>query len=243
MDDRSTEFKVSCDCGKSFSVSEGSAGAQLICDCGRIVTVPSLATLRIAAGLSAIPRNPVEIVQSMIAEGTLPPAECICCHFRGDEEIPFVAICEQEWSQGSRLHNLEWLLVSLLVPAVHLFKQPDANNEVLGRDVAVAMPIRLCPTCLDRLPSGRMARVVRTAKYLLVFSVVAVLFVSDWRWLAVPLIPLALSLHFIEWIMTAWHRSAIRKLVCVVPEYRDVFRRYPEAIVGQFSSESLNLKR
>lgn len=242
MGDRPTEFKVSCNCGKSFSVSGGSAGAQLTCGCGRIVTVPSLAALRIAAGLSAIPRNPVEIVQSMIAEGTLPPAQCICCLARGDEEIPFIAICEQEWRQSSRQHYLEWLLVSLVVPAAHLFMRLDANNEVLGREVAVAMPIRLCPACLDRLPNGRMARVVRTAKYLLVFSVVMVLFVSGLRWLAMPLIPLTLSLHFIEWIMTAWHRSAIRKLVGVVPEYRDVFQRYPEAIVGQFRSGSLNLE-
>lgn len=53
------EFTVSCSCGRVQTVSEGSAGARIACDCGQTVDVPSLTQLRKQAGLSAI-ETPIE---------------------------------------------------------------------------------------------------------------------------------------------------------------------------------------
>jgi len=40
------EFSVPCECGQHVTVSEGTAGTDVICRCGRTVHVPSLGNLR-----------------------------------------------------------------------------------------------------------------------------------------------------------------------------------------------------
>ncbi len=40
------EFSVPCECGQNVTVSEGAAGTEVNCPCGRIIHVPSLGMLR-----------------------------------------------------------------------------------------------------------------------------------------------------------------------------------------------------
>src|SRR6266849_1178427 len=40
------EFCVPCECGREITVSEGAAGTEVVCTCGRVAKVPSLRKLR-----------------------------------------------------------------------------------------------------------------------------------------------------------------------------------------------------
>src|SRR5262245_24805306 len=45
------EYTLQCTCGAQVAVDEGSAGAMLPCDCGKILAVPSLHELRQSSGI------------------------------------------------------------------------------------------------------------------------------------------------------------------------------------------------
>src|SRR5437870_2392755 len=52
------DVSITCECGARRTVSDGAAGTRFTCACGRAVSVPSLAELRMRAGLSAVPVSP-----------------------------------------------------------------------------------------------------------------------------------------------------------------------------------------
>ena len=51
------DFNIQCECGKTFTLTEGAAGTALICACGREVRVPSFTDLRVRAGLKWTPKT------------------------------------------------------------------------------------------------------------------------------------------------------------------------------------------
>jgi hypothetical protein len=51
-------FRLSCECGKQVSVTEGAAGTSLPCACGRTFQVPSLRELRQRAAVGDLPFVP-----------------------------------------------------------------------------------------------------------------------------------------------------------------------------------------
>src|SRR5438105_7202675 len=88
------EFRVSCECGKSHTVTAAAAGAKLACQCGRSVAVPSLSELR-RQGLAA-EIHPVLAIQGMIDAGELPPrGGCVRCGAES-EVVSVTAECERK---------------------------------------------------------------------------------------------------------------------------------------------------
>jgi hypothetical protein len=74
------DYQLPCTCGEYLTVTEGSAGAQVKCVCGRIMTVPSLGGLRELAGEPAHQPAPEIVVEQMLLAGALPPnRNCVHC--------------------------------------------------------------------------------------------------------------------------------------------------------------------
>jgi hypothetical protein len=63
------DFRINYDCGKSVTVTEGAAGARMLCPCGRTITVPSVKDLRLQAGLPPYNISPELMIEHLLAAG------------------------------------------------------------------------------------------------------------------------------------------------------------------------------
>ena len=238
MADQPAELTVDCECGKSFPVSEGSAGARWNCECGCEVTVPSLAALRTSMGLSPIPQSTADMIRTKVAERTLPPSSCVCCHALGCETIPMVAVCEQESRGLAGLLEFNSAFVSLLDRGGRMELNTGMSNQPLGRELVLSVPIRLCSACRHRLPKQQTSRAVGIAKYVFGIATFVILVEPGWRWTALPFALIAVSLWFVDWTVKDRYFLSNRQLLSVVPEYDELFRLYPKAQVGIFPQYS-----
>jgi len=150
------DYRVTCACGQAVAVAEGAAGSAVPCPCGRTVAVPSLRQLR-RLNRVADPINPVLVIRQMLAAGELPPGrECARC---GRADAPRAEVTVQvEMAWVRRRGRWDWLvlvagaaLTCVSIPvaiaaAVFRATQPG-DMQTLGQDVAVTLPIRLCPAC------------------------------------------------------------------------------------------------
>jgi len=156
------DFRLRCDCGNEVVVTEGSAGADVRCDCGRLISVPGLKELRQQAGLPAYDPSPELVIEQMLASGE-PPAEktCVHCGVTTDRLEQIVIECERSWKR--RADGSGWLTGCLLLPlSTFLFvvwmiwrltKRPE-EVELLGRDKIYTLPLSLCPLCAPQLKNA-----------------------------------------------------------------------------------------
>lgn len=82
------DFNVGCPCGRQFTVTEGAAGTDRRCDCGNTVAIPSLAALRVSAGLPAIEISPWQVIHQKLLNGDLPPRGCVVCGMDTQAVLP-----------------------------------------------------------------------------------------------------------------------------------------------------------
>ena len=227
-------FTITCECGRSHSVHEAHSGLSVDCQCGQTVAIPSLAELRKSVGLPSVPVSPAEHVTSLVDEGTLPPGECVDCGSLGADELRLVAICETETTHSSS-PSIGWAelmtVVSLLTPyVVVIFNFKDDNEfaaaTVFGRDTTVPVPVRLCDSCRQHVPSKwswfprRLLQVVFVAGLIL-------LGMRGLQWYGAGMVLLA-SLSAIAF---AWQRrqrsNAMKRMVSTIPEYRELVEYFP----------------
>jgi hypothetical protein len=147
------DFRIDCPCGGHIVVTEGSAGATLACACGRPLSVPSLAALRLAAGLPAEVVGPEQIVGRLLAKGMLPGTkDCIGCGFESHQVFDVLTECETEYRTSSETPLWLKLIIGLLTLPFHfhvLFGRGEVHWH--GRDTIFMLPVPICEQCRRRL--------------------------------------------------------------------------------------------
>lgn len=146
------DFQIPCDCGQVLTVTEGSAGSQATCTCGRQVAVPSLGGLRQLAGLPAPRPIPEVVIEQLLLAGALPPHHnCVHCGMATANTLTIRVECERVWrrkSGESGLGGMMGLFISawLLGPIAFLFREKTELHE-FGRDKIYALPLPICADC------------------------------------------------------------------------------------------------
>lgn len=138
-------FSLPCKCGRSVTVSEGAAGANVPCQCGQSVPVPSLAQLRSQAGLLSHV-SPV-VIQEMIAGGDLPTLEaCVAC---GARTASFAEV-DATWVEGSGPTPGVWITLNpILLVLLNVLEFVVAFLGRQTRTFQMRLRITLCPHCRD----------------------------------------------------------------------------------------------
>jgi hypothetical protein len=120
------------------------------------VAVPRLSDLRQAAGEARFESGTIGTIRRMIADGSLPPRECVLTG-EPTEGVCYVKIqCESVWIRSTGTSN--WWLI-LLVPILPFWsllrvltlQAPGRTREYLGRDTFVSVPVSVCNVQQDRL--------------------------------------------------------------------------------------------
>jgi len=165
------EYGVKCECGRQQPVTASQAGLRLACSCGREVSVPSLRSLRVAAG-QPVTETPELVIKAMLRDGRVPEGdECAECSIRTDDIFEIQAECEKKElrgsGQGGTLHTLlaipAWLFlgpVFAIFYLSHVLRRPDEPREI-GHDLSFDLPIRLCTRCAGRLRGRSLKRAMK----------------------------------------------------------------------------------
>jgi hypothetical protein len=152
------EFRIDCQCGKQIVVREGSAGATIVCACGRAVSVPSLSQLRIQAGLPPFDPGPVMLIQHLLSTGQLPGIKtCVACGHETDHVVEVRTECEKSYRTKSdnRSWGMTFLWLFVFWPAIFFTSRRPQIIES-GRDTVFSLPLPACEDCRQKL-RGRKA--------------------------------------------------------------------------------------
>lgn len=223
-------FSVPCECGKAMTISEGLAGAQVSCGCGRLVNVPSLTQLRTDAGL-----RPVEVplnveIDWLVQSGELPTALCIGCHAMGADVVEIYAACERIYVQKSGGVGWGLIILTVVLSGGRLFAWTEEEAVEHGRETVVRVPCRVCDSCRHQLLPPTAKWLPRLATMFLVLGLVG-LFIAHWA------LPAAL---FLGWLLIGLRignqrtqqQRQLKKAMSVVPIYEKLFAKFPGTVVS-----------
>ena len=156
-------YPVRCECGKVYQFAAAQAGNHYTCPCGRVLVVPSLSRLKMAAGEEVL--SPEVRLEQMLRLGMLPQqTRCVVCRAETVGTAHFWAICERtSVQQGPGRGPLGiaagWFLFGWLSLIPRLYHARD--ERVVGNDLRFRLPLRVCPTCVPSLDApGRLEEAV-----------------------------------------------------------------------------------
>jgi len=231
------EFHVDCHvCGKRMPVSEGAAGAHLLCECGWEVVVPDLPALRQQAGLPPHEARPAELIAHLVQAGELPEGRtCAGCGQDTDEVMEFLAQCEGLWARQSEegpavgFWSLNWIFPLVM---------RESEERVLNRGLVVPVPLRLCKDCQRPLAPSVLLFGAGSLKLLLGIPGVLVVFFVPW--LGVGMLTVAMLAWVIERAVRRRRQGVARQFLRRVPLYGRLLDDYPDALIAD-SDEKLGL--
>jgi hypothetical protein len=154
------DFKIDCQCGKQNIVSGGSAGATIVCACGRAISVPSLSTLRLQAGLPPFDPGPVMLIQHLLSTGQLPGIKsCVACGHETDHVVEVLTECETSYRTESDDRSWGMTLFWLFAfwPALLLMSRRREVTES-GRDTFFRLPLPVCKDCRHKLRGRKLVK-------------------------------------------------------------------------------------
>jgi len=152
------------------SVTEGAAGTFLECSCGRTVRVPSLNELR-QQGLGG-EVNPILEIEHLGARAELPQARhCAWCGEPTAEILPALVQCEKTRLRGpGGFGQLVLSFILFLFGGWLLFFLRTiirAQEVLVGKELTVSVPLRMCGRCSDRTRGVSKRKQQRVLKGLL----------------------------------------------------------------------------
>lgn len=228
------EFDLPCECRKVHRVSMGLAGTSISCECGRQFTVPSSLKLREMAGLAPVEPEPELVLSRLVEAGELPPPTCCLCGGSAGERVELLVECERQFARkqdndaavyGLLLGAAGPLLVAL---AASVFGTRRRDVETFGRDVFVPAPLSACHACAAHVAPRRVGRVLKALA--LVCTLAALVMVCMWRLVpALWLFGASVALRLAARSRRSGEQARLRELICRMPEYGDLFRKYPRA--------------
>ena len=161
-------FSILCDCGKRMEVTGSQAGTDMVCSCGRTVSIPLLSQLRQMAGKDAYEAGTIDTINRMIREGELPPGDT--CVISGLETSGFYNLyvhCETTWVRGGGVKRHFFVIATILFLPFWLlwallgWALLDDKRQELGRDRGVYAPLRVRPEHYRRLSRIRSQKELR----------------------------------------------------------------------------------
>ena len=225
------EFSVSCDCGQSITVSEGSAGSNQKCPCGKIIQVPSLAKLRTQLGLPPVEPEPDIEVLALVKAGALPPGTCIGCGLEGTSVLPMEAVCEEMYAEHQGevpvIFGLFGIIILFFVTGGRGFSRGPDDVQLRGRDVIVPVPGKVCDRCRMGSWQPPVRWVWNRAGDLCLLVAIGLAIYFQW----IPaLIAICCGLGFYIYARVAYanYQRKIKRLLASIPEYKLLFDKFPE---------------
>ncbi len=230
------EFDLPCECGKVHRLSIGLAGTMGDCDCGRRFPVPSSLKLREMAGLAPVEPEPELVLSRLVETGELPPPSCIICGGNAAVRVELLVECERQYARsrdndaavyGLLLGAAGPLLVALASSAVGTRRR---DVETFGRDVFVPAPLNACHMCAGQVAPRRVGRLLKALALICTLSALALILM--WRLVpALWLFGASIALRLAARSRRSAEQIRLRKLIGRMPEYRDLFRKYPRATI------------
>lgn len=144
------DYQIPCGCGQVLTVTEGSAGSQATCACGRQVAVPSLGGLRQLAGLPAPRPSPELVIEQLLLAGALPPHHnCVHCGMATANTLTIRVECERVWRRksNSSLAGMIGLFLSACLGPIAVWVGGKSEVHEFGRDKIYALPLPICADC------------------------------------------------------------------------------------------------
>ncbi len=141
-------YPVRCECGKTHHVPGSAAGTTIVCDCRRTIEVPSFAQLKASVGESSVSIDLV--LRHMLANGELPvETDCLVCTRTTRHRATFTVECEREEMISAKRHPwLEFFALMIFRPlSLFVSAYGDDDDRIVGRNVALKLPIRVCKEC------------------------------------------------------------------------------------------------
>jgi hypothetical protein len=189
--------------------------------------VPSLAELRVKAGLPAHYVAAKLLIENMFAQGELPTRRsCARCSGAADATVIITAECEKSWGHDpSPFIWLSALLFTGIWPLLLLFQLQREGRE-RGDNLILHLPIRMCQSCRRQLPGTAVAWILRVAAFVLIAaSILLILLWTGWGAL------LALGLVVVVAAgraATIWQQAVMRHLLRNEPLYVELLMDYPD---------------
>jgi len=162
-------YSIDCSCGKNIEVSSSQAGSEIVCSCGKPLTVPRLSELRKSVGLGAYETGIVDTINRMITQGEL-PGENICAYSGMPTTDVLIVIIQYE-QRFRKTEDSEVTAVTILlgffIPFWWFFKlfsmigAGRIRTDDLGRDSEVKVPLRVCKEFHKKLARGWSRNAVR----------------------------------------------------------------------------------
>jgi hypothetical protein len=156
---KTMDFRIDCQCGRHNMVNEGSAGATIACDCGRLISVPSLSALRVQAGLPPYDPGPVMLLQHLLSTGQLPGTKiCVSCGHQTDHVVAVLTECET--THRTETGGRSWMMAILVLsfwPALFFMSRRREVAEY-GRDTVLSLPLPLCEYCRKTLRGRKVIK-------------------------------------------------------------------------------------
>jgi hypothetical protein len=149
-DDPNMEYKVRCECGKAYRVTDAEAGVQFACVCGLNVDVPPLHKLR--AMSEENDESPLNQIRNMVRVGLLPgTSKCACCRDETSRVMSVTIECERE--NAALGPSKAEMLGCLLVPCFGWFLGlliwigMIKIRVSFGDPVTIILPLPVCDEC------------------------------------------------------------------------------------------------
>lgn len=234
------EFHLSCECGTEHVVDEGSAGAAILCACGDTFTVPSLAELRQAIGLSAMDVPLDLLIIDRVHSRDLPPHECAVCGSGSTSIWNLTAVCEKTLKANSAsvaVFSTVVVLLTALVSFGTVFAlredDDDTPTQIHGRDTIVPVPLSLCDRCRGDFPGEALPGFIR-------FAGIACFIAAGVAWLMygyTNLVPVLIAggvvLPMVSTALVSRGQTKMKQTLCNVPIYEQLLTKYPNSIITQ----------
>ncbi len=146
------DFAIKCACGERIKVIASQAGSELKCICGKIQTVPSLSELRRSAGQTAFDVSVTEKLQQLYFDGKLPlELNCVRCGSATRETLNFKVECQRPMVRGNGYWKTFFLMLFAPWIAMKQIHDDYRNPEVIGRELIIRTPIRMCSQCASQI--------------------------------------------------------------------------------------------
>jgi hypothetical protein len=143
------EFVVSCSCGRKMTVTEGSAGARITCDCGRLVQVPKLRELRERSGGTFLGPSPEFILEQRLLHRDLEPTRCLNCGGSEYDKYRCTVTCVTARVRDRGDVSWSFFILGILLGLIVLFRHRDEREY--GRDIILPLPVGLCSNCRGKV--------------------------------------------------------------------------------------------
>jgi hypothetical protein len=133
---------LKCSCGREVPVQFSQAGAEIACECGQAIKVPSLSKLRELSGKGAYEAGIIDTINRMVASGELPAGNHCAVSGEPTADAIDLFVEAERVSQVGTSPGMAAAVALLCSPLIAIAMMLKAPKDV-GRETFVATPLRV----------------------------------------------------------------------------------------------------